>query len=199
MPAPHHSPKCRPGPSFKSSSRFFSTHAAKPKLSSFGVMKRERDPGVFGRRSNREFERPHSLGDELHWLDAEGPTSPSLIDHLATHGDRYDYCLFFSYRYYHAYHGVRATAARAILVPTAERDAAIGLTMFQSIFGGVRALLYNSHEERTMISVSGNVSSNVVANRIDVPQNPCPSPILIPRSRSTWAVVRTKGFGRSVL
>jgi len=141
-------------------------------------VKRERDPRVFGRRSDRVFERSHSLGDELHWLDAEGPTSPALIDHLTTQGDRYDYCLFFSYRYYHAYHGVRATAARAILVPTAERDAAIGLTMFQPIFRGVRALMYNSHEERTMIqAVSGNIEvpNVVVGIGSDVPQNPQPA------------------------
>ena len=27
----------------------------------------------------------HSLGDELDWLDAEGPTSPALIDYIARH------------------------------------------------------------------------------------------------------------------
>ena len=39
----------------------------------------------------------------------------------------------------------------AILVPTAERDAAIGLSIFQPMFRGVRALMYNSPEERAMI------------------------------------------------
>ena len=120
-------------------------------------VKHERDPRLFGRRSDRVFKQPHSLGEELDWLDAEGPTSPALIEYLAKHGESYDFCLFFSYRYYHAYYGVRTTAPRAILVPTAERDQAIGLTLFQPIFRGVRALMYNSHEERAMIqSVSGN-------------------------------------------
>src|SRR5215472_2970039 len=36
-------------------------------------VKHERDPRLFGRRSDRVFEHPHSVGDELHWLDAEGP------------------------------------------------------------------------------------------------------------------------------
>ena len=140
-------------------------------------VKHERDPRLFGRRSERVFEQPHSLGEEIDWLDAEGPTSPALIDHLAKHGESYDYCLFFSYRYYHAYYGVRTTAPRAILVPTAERDQAIGLTMFQPIFRGVRALMYNSHEERAMIqTVSGNhdVPGVVVGIGSDVPQNPQP-------------------------
>ena len=138
-------------------------------------VKHERDPRLFGRRSTHVFEQSHSLNDELDWLDAEGPTAPALIDHLARAAGHYDHYLFFSYRYYHAYHGVRATAARAILVPTAERDAAVGLTMFQPIFRGVRALMYNSEEERTMIqAVSGNheVPGVVVGVGSEVAQNP---------------------------
>jgi glycosyltransferase involved in cell wall biosynthesis len=122
-------------------------------------VKHERDPKVFGKRSDRVFEQPHSLGDELDWLDAEGPTSPALVDYIAKHAAEYDFCLFFSYRYYHAYYGARAAAGRAILVPTAERDATIGLAIFQPLFKSVRALMYNSPEERAMINaVSGNAS-----------------------------------------
>jgi glycosyltransferase involved in cell wall biosynthesis len=48
-------------------------------------------------------------------------------------------------------------AGKAILVPTAERDPAIGLSIFAPVFRGVRAFMYNSFEERAMIrAVSGN-------------------------------------------
>jgi glycosyltransferase involved in cell wall biosynthesis len=71
--------------------------------------------------------------------------------------DRFDFILFFSYRYYHAYHGIRASPSRAVLVPTAERDPAIGLQLFGPVFRGVRALMYNSLEERDLIQhVAGN-------------------------------------------
>ena len=110
-------------------------------------VKHERDPLVFGKRSDRVFEQRHSLGDELDWLDAEGPTSPALVDYINKHAADYDYCLFFSYRYYHAYYGARAAGAKAILVPTAERDATIGLSIFQPLFRSVRAVMYNSPEE----------------------------------------------------
>jgi glycosyltransferase involved in cell wall biosynthesis len=141
-------------------------------------VKHERDPLLFGRRSDRIFEQRHSLGDELDWLDAEGPTSPALIDYVAKHATSYDFCLFFSYRYYHAYYGVRAAAGRAILVPTAERDATIGLSIFQPVFRSVRALMYNSPEERAMINaVSGNhdVPGVVVGIGSEVPGNPQPN------------------------
>jgi glycosyltransferase involved in cell wall biosynthesis len=141
-------------------------------------VKHERDPLVFGKRSDRVFLQRHSLGDELDWLDAEGPTSPALVDYVAKHAADYDYCLFFSYRYYHAYYGARAAGSRAILVPTAERDATIGLSIFQPLFRSVRAVMYNSPEERAMIhAVSGNqsVPGVVVGIGSDVPSNPQPA------------------------
>jgi len=141
-------------------------------------VKHERDPLVFEKRSDRVFLQRHSLGDELDWLDAEGPTSPALVEYVAKHAAGYDYCLFFSYRYYHAYYGARAAGSRAILVPTAERDATIGLSIFQPLFRSVRAVMYNSPEERAMIhAISGNqnVPGVVVGIGSDVPNNPQPA------------------------
>jgi glycosyltransferase involved in cell wall biosynthesis len=114
-------------------------------------VKHERNPLTFGKLSARVFEDTHSVADELQWLDAEGPTSPELVRHIARHASAYDFFIFFSYRYYHAFHGIRAVPNRAILVPTAERDSTIGLSIFRPIFGGVRALMYNSPEERALI------------------------------------------------
>ena len=141
-------------------------------------VKHERDPKVFGKRSDRVFEQRHSIGDELDWIDAEGPTAPALVDYLRKHAGEYDYCLFFSYRYYHAYYGARATASRAVLVPTAERDEAIGLSIFGDVFRGVRGVMYNSPEERAMIqAATGNndVPGIVVGVGSEVATNPQPS------------------------
>ena len=118
---------------------------------------KERNPADFGRRSEKVFQERHSFADELAWLSSEGPTSPALVKYLKEHEDDYDYHIFFSYRYYHAYHGIRALPNKAILVPTAERDPALGLSIFRPIFLGVRALMYNSFEERSIIqNISGN-------------------------------------------
>jgi glycosyltransferase involved in cell wall biosynthesis len=139
---------------------------------------RPRVPVEFARRSRLVFDEPHSVGDELAWLESEGPASPALVKHVAGAGPRFDYFLFFSYRYYHAYHGARAVPSRAILVPTAERDAAIGLAIFRPVLRGVRALMYNSFEERAMIqAASGNqeVPGVVVGIGSDVPPDPEPA------------------------
>ena len=76
----------------------------------------ERDPQEFGRRSDLVFGERHSIEDELRWLQSEGPTSPALVDHLRRAASEYDYLIFFSYRYYHAYHGALAAPAQAVLV-----------------------------------------------------------------------------------
>ncbi len=138
----------------------------------------QRNPLIFGQRSRHVFQERHSVANELAWLDSEGPASRALVRHIARHEQEYDYIIFFSYRYYHAFHGARAAASRAVLVPTAERDAAVGLSIFTPIFRGVRALMYNSPEERAMIqAVSDNqsVPSVVVGVGSEVPLNPQPA------------------------
>jgi glycosyltransferase involved in cell wall biosynthesis len=95
-----------------------------------------------------------------------------LVNRLRRSGDAFDYVLLFSVRYYHAYYGARALPGRAILVPTAEREPSIGLRLFQPIFRGVRAIMYNSFEERAAIQrLAGNdgVPGVVVGVGSDVP------------------------------
>jgi glycosyltransferase involved in cell wall biosynthesis len=133
---------------------------------------RERDPEDFGRHSDRVFTTRHALRDELAWLDAEGPTSPALIEYVRANADAFDFFIFFSFRYYHSYYGVRTVPGKAILVPTAERDGALGLSMFRSVFRGVRALMYNSFEERALIQAvadTANVPGVVVGVGSDIP------------------------------
>ena len=66
------------------------------------------------------------IADELAWLESEGPASPALVNHVGPRRADLDFVLLFSYRYYHAWHGARRVPAKAVLVPTAERDPAIG-------------------------------------------------------------------------
>jgi glycosyltransferase involved in cell wall biosynthesis len=139
---------------------------------------RERDPGEFGKLSERVFTRRHAIRDELAWLDAEGPTSPALVAHVTQQEDAFDFFIFFSFRYYLAYHGVRAVPGKAILVPTAERDGALGLAVFAPIFRGVRAFMYNSFEERALIqTIAGNrdVPGVVVGVGSEIPPSSNPS------------------------
>ncbi|MEZ5294211.1 MAG: glycosyltransferase [Vicinamibacterales bacterium] len=133
-----------------------------------------RDPKTFGDWSERVFGLRHSVNDELAWLDAEGPASGELVRFVSRRSADYDFFLFFSLRYYHAYHGARAVPDKAILVPTAERDEALGLQIFVPVLRSVRALMYNSPEERALLcAVSGStdVPGVVVGVGSEVPSS----------------------------
>ena len=138
---------------------------------------RERSVDDFGRRSRYVFEERHSVAAELAWLESEGPTSPALVRHISARRSDFDFFIFFSYRYYHAFHGVRAVPERAVLVPTAERDPALGVSLFGAVFRGVRALMYNSFEERALINAvsrNSHVPGVIVGVGSEVPPHTTP-------------------------
>jgi glycosyltransferase involved in cell wall biosynthesis len=133
---------------------------------------RERNAAEFGLRSDHVFSRRHSLEDELDWLTSEGPTSLALLARLSRDRGEFDFVLLFCARYFHAYHGARIVPERAVLIPTAERDPALGLAMFGPIFRGVRAIMYNSPEEQLLIRAAASnahVPSVVVGIGSEVP------------------------------
>ena len=134
---------------------------------------RERDTVEFARRSMQVFEETHSIADELKWLDSEGPLSVDLIRRLERARDEFDFVLLFSVRYYHAYHVARVLPARAVLVPTAEREPSLGLAIFRPVFRGVRAIMYNSPEEQAVIAGladNDDVPGVVVGVGSDIPE-----------------------------
>jgi glycosyltransferase involved in cell wall biosynthesis len=113
---------------------------------------RERDLIDFRDHSERVFRDRHSVQDELRWLDSQGPGSPRLMKRLYRVADECDFVLLFSIRYSPAFYGARFAPSKAVLIPTAEREASLGLSIFPPVFRGVRAIMYNSFEERAMIT-----------------------------------------------
>jgi glycosyltransferase involved in cell wall biosynthesis len=126
----------------------------------------------FGRIQNFILGNEHKETDELRWLEEEGPHSPALIAHLKEHREEYDYFLFWSYRYYQSYWGIRTVPEKSILVPTAEHDPVVHLRIFRDLFHKPQAFIYNSVEERKMInSLSRNeaILGDVVGVGSEIP------------------------------
>jgi len=125
---------------------------------------RPRNPREFGYRSRWVFEERHSLKDELRWIDSGGPRSTALIRHIARIQNDVDFFVFVSFRYYHAFHGARAVLNKAVLIPTAERDPAVGMAAFAPVFRGVRALVYLTPEEKVLVeSIAKRRGPSIVA------------------------------------
>lgn len=128
------------------------------KVNRFKVEK-EREPESFGKIQYNVFNKEHTFEDEIEWLEQEGPFLPNLIKELENRDVEFDFFIFFSYRYYHSYYGVKRFGKKSILVPTAEHDEVIYLKLFKDLFNLPGAIIYNSYEEKEMINrVSGNYS-----------------------------------------
>ena len=135
-------------------------------------VRKPRNPQIFGQVQNVVFYEEHTLADELFWLEEEGPMVPELIQELEKREQEFAYFIFFSYRYYHSYQGVKRLAHKAILVPTAEHDQVIYLNLFKDFFSLPAAIVYNSREEKELINrVAANaaVYGDVVGIGSEVP------------------------------
>jgi glycosyltransferase involved in cell wall biosynthesis len=129
----------------------------------------------FGRHSTRVFRQQHSLDDELAWLDVQGPVCPELLRRVATAGDEFDFVIAFSLRYPTAFHTARLVPAKTVLVPTMEKEAAMGLSLLPPVLRGVRAIMYNSLEERQQLralSDNAQVPGVVVGIGSEIPPDP---------------------------
>jgi glycosyltransferase involved in cell wall biosynthesis len=120
----------------------------------------------------RAFRGAHTLDDERVFIDAQGPYAPELLDFLFKRGRDYDHVLFFTYIYYPTVLGLPLVPERAVLVPTAHEESAIGLSVYKPVFHGPRAIAYNTDEERRMVwrrFRNERVSNEIVGVGIDVP------------------------------
>ncbi len=109
-----------------------------------------RDLGRFAAVSDHVFHESHSRDDEERWIVENGPLCPDLVEAVRGRSD-VDFFLCYSYRYFTGNKGALAAGDRAILVPTAEDDPAIRLSVFAELFRSVGGFLYLTPEEQELI------------------------------------------------
>ncbi len=93
----------------------------------------------------------HTDDEERRWIEEHGPVTPGLVEHLRARHSDYDALIFFSYRYWTTYHGLRVAPSKSILVPTAEDDGAVRLRLFKPFFRLPAAYAFNSVEEKELL------------------------------------------------
>jgi glycosyltransferase involved in cell wall biosynthesis len=115
-------------------------------------VRRPRRLKAFADLSDEVFETRAPAERQDAWFRENGPDVPALLDHLRAHGRAYDLVLFWSYRYYPAYFGLPLVAERAVLVPTAEEDPAIGLDVLEAYFAKPAGYIFLTVEEQALVS-----------------------------------------------
>ncbi len=131
---------------------------------------RTRDLKRFASISDHVFHEAHDRADEERWIVENGPYCPKLLDAIRERTD-VDFFLCYSYRYYTGAKGALAAGSRAILVPTAEEDPAIRLSVFAEVFRSVRGFLYLTPEERDLVERYSGLSptpSRVIGSGLNV-------------------------------
>ena len=128
----------------------------------------------FRRYERAAFAPSHTLADEHAFVRAQGPNAPELLEHVHARGREVDFLLFFTYIYAPTVLGLPLAPERAVLVPTAHDEPAIGLTLYRALFHAPRAIAFSTVEERAMVHRRfGNqrVPSDVIGTGVDVPAN----------------------------
>lgn len=133
-------------------------------------VRRTRDLGRFAAVSDHVFNEAPSRDDEERWIVENGPVCPELVDAVSKRTD-VDFFLCYSYRYFTGIKGALAAGDRAVLVPTAEDDPAIRLSVFADLFRTARGFLYLTPEEQELIEkTAGAISapSRVIGSGLNV-------------------------------
>ncbi len=133
-------------------------------------VRKTRDLARFAEVSDDVFNKAHEPEDEERWIAENGPLCPDLVEAVRSR-PAVDFFLCYSYRYFTGVQAARAAGNRAILVPTAEDDDAIELSVFADLFRSVRGFLYLTPEEKELIErVAGPIAapSRVIGSGLNV-------------------------------
>lgn len=115
-------------------------------------VRRERRLKRFADLSDVVFDGHAAPSDQRDWFLENGPDAPGLLQHLEQHRDGYDLVLFWTFRYAPSYFGLPLVADRAVLLPTAEDDAALNLDVLQDYFRAPAGYLFLTPEEQALVS-----------------------------------------------
>ena len=107
---------------------------------------------VFADLSDEVFDGGAPRDRQEEWFRENGPETPALLEHLRAHGREFDLVVFWTFRYYPSYFGLPLVADRAVLVPTAEDDAAIDLDVLPPFFDKPAGYMFLTPEEAELVS-----------------------------------------------
>jgi len=131
-----------------------------------------RDNQKFNQFSERIFQQPHTLDDEIQWMKLQGPYSTKLLEFIENNANNYDFFIFFTYLYCTTFFGLPLVKDKAILVPTAHDEPPIYLSIFESLFSLPKALIFNTEEERKFVNLkfkTDHILQDIIGTGIDAP------------------------------
>jgi glycosyltransferase involved in cell wall biosynthesis len=143
---------------------------------------KKRDANKNSKIQEKVFFSAHSRRDEISWVDELGPYCPELIEYISKNKDNYDVFIFFTFRYYSSYYGIKEVGNKALIAPLAENDPALNLSTTKEIFQNIKGIIYNAPEEQNLIKTKTGLKEeekifDVIGCGIEIPE-------IIPEYRS---------------
>jgi glycosyltransferase involved in cell wall biosynthesis len=109
-----------------------------------------RDMEHFDAISPMAYANPSDLSLGTEWMEAQGPSSSGLRDHLRSASARYDCVIFIPYLYATT-QGLLAADVPTILVPCAHDEPPFVQHVFDNLFARASGLVFNTPEEQALV------------------------------------------------
>ena len=102
-----------------------------------------------------------------------GPFTPSLIEYLLEHHQKYRGIILITFNYYPTFMGLKLNLDNTIFLPTVHDGPTIRWDLYRNIFDNPRGILYNSQEEKEFILdyfKTEKIPSRLTCYGMDVPE-----------------------------
>lgn len=119
-------------------------------------------------------EPSHTMEQCDEWIKKHGPYSVELVSYIKNHKNDYDVFIFVTYEYYQTVFGMPAVADKSIFIPTAHDVDLLYLPIFKKVFECPKAYIFNTEEERRLVSRIYNVGDIPYVEAgvgVDIPEN----------------------------
>lgn len=123
----------------------------------------KRNPNKHTRIQDTVYYSTHSINDEISWINEQGPNCPELVKYIAENRDKYDSFVFFTFRYYPTYYGIKEVRNKSLIVPFAENDPALDLTTTKEIFESANGVIYCTPEEKRLVERKVGITKEKVS------------------------------------
>ncbi len=112
---------------------------------------RQRSLHRFAEASEQAFSGLATDAQQEAWFRENGPELPGLVEYLRAHGCEFDVVLFWAFRYAEVFFGLPEVAERAVLVPTAEDDPVIRMSILERFFARPAGYIFLTPEEQELV------------------------------------------------
>ncbi|WP_214044820.1 glycosyltransferase family 4 protein [Methanomethylovorans sp.] len=135
----------------------------------------KRNPNKHMKIQEAVYYSAHTANDEILWINEQGPNCPELVQYISHNRENYDCFVFFTFRYYPTYYGIKEAGSRSLIVPFAENDPALDLGTTKEIFENANGIVYCTPEEKKLIErkvgIGKEKASDIIGCGIEVPND----------------------------